>query len=126
VPIHKDFHYQHVIVSDAVGVVDLDEARMGDAAADVAHFSVYLRLLALRTGAPDGAGDGWVRSFRNAYRRDTARTGDTTLAWYAAYTCMKIAKQLATGRGPRPRPEGGARDEQLDWVLRQGLAWLEA
>ena len=126
VPIHKDFQYQHVIVSDGVGVVDLDEARMGDAAADVAHFSVYLRLLALRTGAPDGTRDGWVRSFRDAYGRDTGRTDDTTLAWYAAYTCMKIAKQLTTGRGPRPRPEGGAREHQLGWALREGLAWLGA
>jgi aminoglycoside phosphotransferase (APT) family kinase protein len=122
VPIHKDFQYQHVIVSDSVGVVDLDEARMGDPAADVAHFAAYLRLLAVRADAADGVADAWARSFCDAYGSDTG----TEFAWYAAHTCMKIAKQLTTGRGPRPRPEGGARKQQLDWVLREGLAWLGA
>ena len=120
VPIHKDFQYQHVIVSDGVGVVDLDEARMGDPAADVAHFCVYLRLLALRARAADGVADAWVRSFCDAYGSDTG----TAFAWFAAYTCMKIAKQLTTGRGPRPRPQGRAKEEQLDWALREGLRWL--
>src|SRR5438105_509064 len=37
VPIHKDFHYQHVLIEEARAVViDLDEMRRGDPALDVA------------------------------------------------------------------------------------------
>jgi aminoglycoside phosphotransferase (APT) family kinase protein len=43
VPIHKDFHAGHVLaVPEGVVVIDLDEARMGDPALDVAHLSTYL------------------------------------------------------------------------------------
>ena len=37
VPLHRDFHPGHVLVSDLF-VIDLDEARCGDPTFDVAHF----------------------------------------------------------------------------------------
>ena len=42
VPIHKDFHAGHLLIDDSVWVIDLDEARHGDRAFDLAHFCAYL------------------------------------------------------------------------------------
>jgi hypothetical protein len=138
VPIHKDFHYEHVIVGDSaadtfgdsagdttrVGVVDLDEARMGDPAFDVGHFVAYLRLLALRTGMSGSDAARWEGAFLRGYGARAERVERARLRWFAAYSCVKLAKQLATGRGPRPRPEGAARTAQLTSMVREGSAWL--
>jgi aminoglycoside phosphotransferase (APT) family kinase protein len=127
VPIHKDFHYQHVIVEesdDGVGVVDLDEARMGHPSFDLAHFTVNLHLLALRTGTAQTDADGWLCSFLGAYGAATGWSVDDAFRWFAAYTCIKVARQLATGAGPRPRPSGAARAGQVDAILGEGLACL--
>jgi aminoglycoside phosphotransferase (APT) family kinase protein len=128
VPIHKDFHYQHVIDGDGdgVGVVDLDEARMGDAAFDVAHFAVNLHLLAIRTAPSDDDADRWLRPFLVTYSAVTGWSPDDAFRWYAAYTCLKLARQLATGSGPRPRPAGGARGQQVGEILTEGLRCLGA
>jgi hypothetical protein len=124
-PIHKDFHYGHVIVGDGVGVVDFDELRLGDPNFDLAHFAANLHLLSVRTGARPVERDRWVTWFLAAYSDATGWEPDAGFAWFAAYTCVKIAKQLATGRGPHPRPVGEARTAQTDLILRKGLAWLE-
>ena len=121
VPIHKDFHYQHVILGDRLGVVDLDEARMGDRLFDVGHFAANLALLAHRTGAADA--DRWCRAFLESC--DVAPAEDGHLRWYGAYTCVKIAKQLATGQGPRPRPDGAEARAQAEWALHHGLELIQ-
>jgi phosphotransferase family enzyme len=124
-PIHKDFHYGHVIVGDdAVGVVDFDELRMGDPDFDVAHFAANLHLLSVRTGAPPIERDRWLDCFLGAYSDATGWKPGRGFDWFAGYTCVKIAKQVATGRGPQPRPGGDARTAQIDVILRKGLAWL--
>jgi hypothetical protein len=120
VPIHKDFHYQHVIVGERLGVVDLDEARMGDPAFDLAHFDANLHLLAGRSGRLD-ARDEWWRLFRAAYGRATGWEDDARLPWFFAYSCVKIAKQLATDRGPVPRPAGSTRDAEVARVIEAGV-----
>jgi len=124
VPIHKDFHYQHVIVGADVGVVDLDEARMGDPAFDLAHFCANLHLLALRTGTGAAAEDGWLRAFLTAYAARSDWVPGTAFRWYTAYTFVKIAKQLVSGSGPRPRPFGEAQASEVTHVVREGLACL--
>jgi aminoglycoside phosphotransferase (APT) family kinase protein len=120
VPIHKDFHYQHVLVGAGAAAIDLDEARMGDPALDVAHFCGYLDLLA---GRRPGAGP-----LRTAFLRGYAgRRGEPdadAFRVFSAWTCLKIAKQLATGRGPHPRPAGAAARDQARHVLARGRAWL--
>jgi hypothetical protein len=124
-PIHKDFHPGHVIVDDAVAVVDFDETRLGDAAFDVAHFCAYLHLAGLRQGLGDRQ-EALERAFLAGY---TARSGwapDGRFALFRAYTAVKIAKQLATSRGPRPRPCGDDLAHQLDEVLAEGARWVEA
>ncbi len=127
VPVHKDLHPGHVIaVGNAtdeggrhagfggVVVIDLDEARMGDPALDVAHVTTYLDCSAW-PGAPAAR-----EAFLAAYGPLPGPRPDVRSAFFAAYTSMKIAKQLVTGRGPVSSTGGGA----LTAVLRRGAACL--
>ena len=122
VPVHKDFHAGHVLavgpgpVADGgIVVLDLDEARMGDPALDVAHFTTYLEFLA----HPEVTA---VRAaFVTAYGPLPGSAPERRTAFFAAHTCMKIAKQLVTGRGPLAGPDGPA----VTAVLRRGLACLD-
>jgi hypothetical protein len=123
VPIHKDFHYQHVISGADFGVVDVDEARMGDRLFDVGHFLANLELLAHRAGVAPDERDRWTVAFTMAC--EVAPGDEASLRWYEAYTCVKLAKQLATGQGPRPRPEGDARHAEVEWALAHGLAVIQ-
>ncbi len=124
-PIHKDFHYKHVLVDGGLRVIDFDEVRLGDPAYDVAHFCVHLRLLACRTlGDPDGYA-GLERAFLVAYTRRGGAVPIDRYAWFATYTCLKIAKQLCTTRGVRPRPDGDEVRRQVQVMLAQGLAYSD-
>jgi hypothetical protein len=124
-PLHKDFHPGHVIVHSAVAVVDFDEARLGDPAFDVAHFCAYLHLLALRRGLEPHL-DALEAAFVQGYTARTGWVADGRFAFFRAYTAVKIAKQLATTRGVRPRPCGLDLDRQLREVLAEGTRWVEA
>ena len=121
-PIHKDFHYQHVIVGDRVGVVDMDEARMGDPWFDIGHFLANLELLAHRSGVSADERNRWRATFTESC--GAVQGGERRLRWYIAYTCLKLGKQLATGTGPRPRPDGNDCRDQAAWVLDHGLEAL--
>jgi aminoglycoside phosphotransferase (APT) family kinase protein len=123
-PIHKDFHHRHVVASARLCVVDFDEVRMGDRALDPAHFCTYLWLHGVRAGARDG--DAVERAFLDGYRARSGRRPGETFMFFAAYTCMKIAKQLAQGTGVEPRPAGRERDRQLGLVLDHGLRQMGA
>jgi Phosphotransferase enzyme family len=118
VPIHKDFHHRHVIVDSRLAVLDFDEMRLGDPRFDLAHFCVYLRLLAVRRG--------WLgstaleRSFLEGYGTAAPPQREEAFAFFAAYTCLKIAKQLSIGSGIRPRPRGQQRLRQLAFILEHG------
>ncbi len=123
--VHKDFHYKHVLVDGGLRVIDFDEVRLGDPAYDVAHFCVHLRLLACRTlGDPDGYA-GLERAFLVAYTRRGGAVPIDRYAWFATYTCLKIAKQLCTTRGVRPRPDGDEVRRQVQVMLAQGLAYSD-
>ena len=124
-PLHKDFHPGHVIVNGAVAVVDFDEARLGDPAFDVAHFCAYLHLLALRRGLGPRLAT-LEAAFVKGYAASTRWVADGRFALFRAYTAVKIAKQLATTRGLRPRPCGVDLDRQLREVLAEGTRWVEA
>jgi hypothetical protein len=122
VPIHKDFHYQHVLYDGrAVGVIDLDEARAGDPAFDVAHYAANLRMLAIRDAMPMGEPGHLESAFLRAYQARTGYEIDARHEFVHAYTCVKIAKQLVTSRGPGPAPVGPQREAQVDQILREGL-----
>jgi aminoglycoside/choline kinase family phosphotransferase len=125
VPIHKDFHAGHVLIDAAadhrfstVAVIDLDEARLGDAAFDLAHFCAYLEF----SGDDGGLRDAFLQEY-------TLRTGDAgaiderALASYEAYTWLKIAKQLALRSGPC-RAGGTAERWTVGDAVVRGLACL--
>lgn len=132
-PIHKDFHYRHVLVERGVKVIDFDEMRLGDPNFDLAHFCANLHLLAYRWhGTPHGL-HALEQRFLEAYTRQTEWNLRTTpaanrakFAYFYLYTCLKIARQLCLGVGPAPVPTGEDRRRQAQMILRQGLALITA
>jgi aminoglycoside phosphotransferase (APT) family kinase protein len=123
VTIHKDFHHRHVVASEPLGVIDFDEVRMGDRSLDPAHFCTYLWLDAARFGS---GGHAVQRAFLDGYSSRSGWRPDAKFSFFAAYTCMKIAKQLAQGTGVEPRPVGAERDRQLRLVLAHGTRLIGA
>jgi hypothetical protein len=138
-PIHKDFHYRHVLVEAGVKVIDFDELRLGDPNFDLAHFCANLHLLAYRQhGSPHRLQDIEAR-FLAAYAGATGWTPAAhaeRFAYFYVYTCLKLARQLCLGVGPSPVPSGDARRRQVRMILNQGMAqiarsagavqWMEA
>ena len=125
-PIHKDFHYKHVLLDAGVWVIDFDEVRFGDPAYDVAHFCAHLRLLAWRQRGDPDAYRALESAFLSGYTAGGAELAAAPFSWFAAYTCLKIAKQLCTTRGVRPRPDGDEQRRQVAMMLAQGLAYRAA
>jgi aminoglycoside phosphotransferase len=128
VPVHRDFHAGHVIAVEdrrreprfgGVAVIDLDEARMGDAALDVASAATYLE------AAPWPGAMRVQAAFLAAYGMPAGPAPEARLAFYAGCTSMKIAKQLVSGRGPVLPASGERRTAALTAVLRRGLACLD-
>jgi aminoglycoside phosphotransferase (APT) family kinase protein len=120
VPIHKDFHPGHVLVGDGICVIDLDEARRGDPAFDVAHFCGYLEL----------AGNGIAQRLQRSFLEEYARAGVTSDALvepgYAAYTWLKIAKQWTARSGPFQRATTSERRVGVQRAIARAEAWLAA
>lgn len=90
--IHKDLHLDHVIVDGSgwAWIIDLDEARMGDPALDVAHLRAY----ADETGA-QRAGEAFVSGYGEIDGPEVA----LRLAFFRAYTLLKITKQQVRSHG---------------------------
>jgi hypothetical protein len=131
VPVHRDLHAGHVLAvgtsrrtgrrgDEPAGIVvlDLDEARMGDPALDVAHVITYLDASAWPGAAAARA------AFLRAYGPVPGPSPELRCAFFSACTSMKIAKQLVSGRGPVSAPSGSLRTALLDAVLRRGAACL--
>jgi hypothetical protein len=122
VPIHKDYHYQHVFVDGGdVTVIDLDEVRGGDPAFDVAHFSANLFLLGAREPRWEEDAARLTALFLASYSTWAAYAPDERHDFFYSYTCLKIAKQLVRGRGPTPVPTGRELERQVYVVLAEGL-----
>jgi hypothetical protein len=124
-PIHKDFHYRHVLVGRGVKVIDFDEVRLGDPNFDLAHFCANLALLAYREyGSPEHLRDLEQR-FLDVYANSTGwtlTTHRTRFFYFYVYTCLKLARQLCLGFGPSPLPTAEERRGQVDMILGQGTA----
>jgi len=123
-PIHKDFHYQHVLVNGRLAVIDFDELRLGDPNFDLAHFCANLHLLAYRTPQMQERIPQLQQTFLDAYGRQTGWSADQRFLYFFIYTCVKLAKQLCTQRGPRPRPTGAEQQRQVQMILAEGMARL--
>ena len=129
VPVHKDLHAGHVIAvgpgaeggtpPGRVVVLDLDEARMGDPAIDLAHVAAYLAVAPRRPTR--GARDAFVAR----YGPLRGPAPEARWAFWTAYTNLKIAKQLVTSRGPVSGPAGRLRRAVLTAALQRGLACLD-
>lgn len=124
IPIHKDFHYQHVVVNGRVSVIDFDEMRMGDPAFDIAHFCAYLQLLAYRTPQSAPRMNQLQAEFIQAYSKQTRWALDDRFVYFFVYTCIKLAKQLCTERGPLPRPTGVEAEREIQFILSKGVEIL--
>jgi aminoglycoside phosphotransferase (APT) family kinase protein len=131
VPVHKDFHLGHVLAvghrAEAAGpdvlprgiaVIDLDEARMGDPALDLAHVTTYLDV------SPGPGARAARAAFLMAYGPLPGPSPQLRSAFFTAYTSLKIAKQLATGRGPIRSPGGPWPAPAVVAVLRKASACL--
>ena len=116
VPIHKDFHAGHLMIDDHVWVIDLDEARHGEQAFDLAHFCAYLEFRGDRDGALQ-------KIFLREYAQRTGWSDDGSLARYTAYTWLKIAKQLALRSGPGRTPVAD-RPRAVGEAVAKGMACL--
>lgn len=126
-PIHKDFHHRHVLAGPGgVSVIDVDEVRAGDPACDVAHFAAYLRLLALRGRLTPAEAASLESTFVAEYASRTGYREDGRHRWFGAYTCMKIARQLVSGRGPVPPASGDDLGRQVEMIIEDGLRWLSS
>ena len=116
VPLHKDFHAGHVLVGEHTCVIDLDEARMGDPAFDVAHFCTYLDQL--------GASH-LVEWFLDSYSAASGWVDKGSLAPFRAYTCLKIAKQAVAGSGPFRDLPREQRLDVADAAIERGTSWVD-
>jgi hypothetical protein len=120
VPIHKDFHAGHVLVGQGVCVIDLDEARQGDPAFDLAHFTAYLVM-------DFGPAAGALREiFLDEYAALSGWRDTGTYRLFAAYTWLKIAKQWAVGSGPGRGQPPERRLAGVDDALERGAVCLNA
>jgi aminoglycoside phosphotransferase (APT) family kinase protein len=107
-------------------VIDFDEVRLGDPTYDVAHFCAHLRLLAWRLRGDPDAFRALESVFLAGYTAGAGELAAAPFSWFAAYTCLKIAKQLCTTRGVLPRPDGDEQRRQVGMMLAQGLAYCGA
>ncbi len=102
--IHRDLHQEHLIVDrrGRVGVVDLDEARLGDPHVDLGHIYAHLILASVSRRL--------VLTMLDAWSTATGRAIDATALRVAtAMAGLKIARQRTTGFGVHPMPVGDDR-----------------
>jgi aminoglycoside phosphotransferase (APT) family kinase protein len=118
VPLHKDFHAGHVLVGQGICVIDLDEARQGDPAFDLAHFTAYLAV-DFRPAA-----DTLRELFLGEYAALSGWQDTGTYRLWAAYTWLKIAKQWAVGSGPGRGEPPERRLAGVNEALERGAACL--
>jgi aminoglycoside phosphotransferase (APT) family kinase protein len=85
-----------VIVGEGIVVIDLDEARLGDPALDLAHFGTYLEL----RGASEPGADALSEAFLAEYQAAGGSVNGSAYVAFCAYSWLKIAKQAAVASGP--------------------------
>jgi hypothetical protein len=123
-PIHGDFHYGHILVNGGVHVLACDTLSSGDPHVDLAHFCAYLRLLVYRQNVTRPPVMTLQSAFLSAYTQQTGWSPNERFAYFFAYTCLKIAKQLCSRRGLPPRPDSDEQRRQVLLMLQHGLSAL--
>lgn len=119
VHLHGDVHPANVLVQpDGIGLIDLDQAGAGPAAADLGPLLARLRCAPPSTAPADGAlGTLAAAALLDGYGRD--RPDDGELVWYAA-AALLVERALRAVNCVRP--EGLA---ELPTVLATATRWLE-
>jgi aminoglycoside phosphotransferase (APT) family kinase protein len=120
-PIHKDFHAGHVLIGQDVYVLDLDEARLGDPALDLAHFCTCLEAVAGSVAAGP-----MTSAFMDEYVAVTGWSDAGSLASYCAHTWLKVAKQITVGSGPFRDTPPEEHQRLVVAAVTRGLACLDA
>ncbi|WP_374970470.1 phosphotransferase [Terrabacter sp. BE26] len=112
--IHKDLHLAHVIVDEGGGatVIDLDEARMGDPAFDVAHLCTYAE------EARSAPAELALQAFLDAYGDVGGPDPERRLAFFRAYSLLKFTRQALAGQAGDDVVRASRRR------LAEGVAWL--
>ena len=118
VPIHKDFHHQHLVLAAGPPV----GGRPGRGPARRSRRWTWPTSWSTSSCAPSDpvhrrTGRRLARTFVDAYRAETGWAADERFAFFGRYTAVKIAKQLAVGSGLRPRPAGPEAERQARLVL---------
>ena len=103
-PIHRDLHQEHVLVdgTESIGVIDLDEARFGDAHVDLGHLCTHLALASVPASAAAVLLDAWAVATGRGVELEP-------MALATAMAGLKVARQRTCGFGPSPRPIGDDR-----------------
>jgi aminoglycoside phosphotransferase (APT) family kinase protein len=118
--IHGDLKPEHILVeAERIALIDFDLAAAADPIIDVAHLLAYLgraeeRSLE-RSHQPVGVAQGFVEEYFALVPEDWQRR----LQYYHAMTSIHKAVGLC-------RKTGAGRQSQIEAVLREGQAFLEA
>src|SRR5262249_22756004 len=94
VPIHKDFHYEHILFDVNLKLFDFDEIRLCDPNFDLAHFCANFYLLAYRNRKHTAQFTRLQDQFLFAYAHETGWKLNDKFLFFYIYSCLKIAKQL--------------------------------
>ena len=100
-------------------VIDLDEARQGDPAFDLAHFRSYVQLLGGEQ-TPGGLADAFLEEYAAA----TGWTDHGSLAPFEAYAWLKIARQWTAAAAPFRAGSAARRRTGVEHALMRGTACL--
>jgi len=117
VPIHGDFHPKHVLIGDRIGFLDLDRARPGSPARDIARFLAHLVRDCLRGTLPLDRAQAAAAAFLDGYVR-RARSLPEDLAAHRALAILGLWADPFLKRDP-------AWDRRAAELLREAERCLE-
>jgi len=98
-PIHGDFYdLQVLLAGDSVGILDLDEAALGDPAADLGNFLAHRCInRVLRSALP---ADVIQEALLSGYRQRAGSINPSRVALHTAITLLRISTHGFRGREP--------------------------
>jgi len=126
-PIHGDFHMDNVLVSGTrLGLVDLEDATMGDPADDVGWAWAQLTWLAIKAGSRTSALQAGRRALLSAYLARTDTETAARVPLHAALACFLFAARcLCHFRRPARHAQAEALLAVCEALLEQGPPAIE-
>ena len=103
VMIHRDFYYANALWdSQGLWILDFDQISIGDPALDVGHFVAHLESLSYRTTGQPDAFMSAANCFLESYLEASSSNVRSRVAYYKAYTLLKLAATEIGKRRNRP------------------------